>query len=171
MAYTKIKEKWIPDDPVLPEHIQHMETQYESMKSDLESGGTNPVIDMKSTVTVTDTFIAPETMTFTTPIRQMFGWIFGIIKKIKGTANWSDEAPATLQEVANHFVDAKPHEGILEPYNPNIVKTDEEAVMTAKLVASNDSVYGTRQVRNIIVSDAPPTAEDGKDGDIWLIIR
>ncbi|MEA0553755.1 hypothetical protein U1P98_07475 [Lysinibacillus irui] len=171
MAYTKIKTTWLPDDPVLPEHIQHMETQYEAVKADLETGGTNPVIDLKSTVTVSDTITTPQTVTFTSPIRQMFGWLFSMIKKIKGTTNWFDNVPATLQDAANHFTSANPHEGVLEPYNPNIVKTNVEATMTAKLIANNDSVYGTRQVRNIIVSNQAPTAEDGQDGDIWLIIQ
>ncbi len=40
--------------------------------------------------------------------------------------------------------------------------------MEGPLTANSNNQYATRQVRNIIVSTADPTEEDGQNGDIWF---
>lgn len=40
--------------------------------------------------------------------------------------------------------------------------------MTGKLIAQNNTDYTVKQMRNIIISTAAPTASDGANGDIWL---
>ena len=40
--------------------------------------------------------------------------------------------------------------------------------MTGALVAQTNTNYGTRQVRNVIISTAAPTASNGSNGDIWV---
>ena len=40
--------------------------------------------------------------------------------------------------------------------------------MTGKLIAQNNTDYAVKQMRNIIISTAAPTASDGANGDIWL---
>lgn len=40
--------------------------------------------------------------------------------------------------------------------------------MTGKLIAQNNTDYAVKQMRNIIISTADPTASDGANGDIWL---
>ena len=43
--------------------------------------------------------------------------------------------------------------------------------MTGALVAQTNTNYGTRQVRNVIISTAAPTASNGSNGDIWVRYR
>ncbi len=40
--------------------------------------------------------------------------------------------------------------------------------MTGALVAQTNTNYDTRQVRNVIISTAAPTASNGSNGDIWV---
>lgn len=40
--------------------------------------------------------------------------------------------------------------------------------LTGALVAQTNVNYTTRQVRNVIMSTADPTASDGQDGDLWI---
>lgn len=40
--------------------------------------------------------------------------------------------------------------------------------LTGVLVAQTNVNYTTRQVRNVIMSTADPTASDGQDGDLWI---
>lgn len=40
--------------------------------------------------------------------------------------------------------------------------------MTGALVAQTNTNYDTRQVRNVIISTASPTASNGSNGDIWV---
>lgn len=41
--------------------------------------------------------------------------------------------------------------------------------LTGALVAQSNTNYTTRQVRNIVMSTAEPTASDGQNGDIWIV--
>lgn len=41
--------------------------------------------------------------------------------------------------------------------------------MTGALVAQNNTNYTTAQTRNIILSTSEPTANDGGNGDVWLV--
>lgn len=41
--------------------------------------------------------------------------------------------------------------------------------LTGALVAQSNTNYTTRQVRNVIMSTAEPTASDGQNGDIWIV--
>lgn len=43
--------------------------------------------------------------------------------------------------------------------------------MTGALVAQTNTNYDTRQVRNVIISTAAPTASNGSNGDIWVRYR
>ena len=40
--------------------------------------------------------------------------------------------------------------------------------MNGKLIAQNNADYTVKQMRNIFISTAAPTASDGANGDIWL---
>lgn len=40
--------------------------------------------------------------------------------------------------------------------------------MNGKLIAQNNADYAVKQMRNIFISTAAPTASDGANGDIWL---
>ena len=37
------------------------------------------------------------------------------------------------------------------------------------LVAQNNTNYTTKQVRNVTISTAEPTASDGDNGDVWIV--
>lgn len=41
--------------------------------------------------------------------------------------------------------------------------------LTGALVAQNNTNYTTKQVRNVTISTADPTASDGDNGDIWIV--
>ena len=40
--------------------------------------------------------------------------------------------------------------------------------MTGILTAQNNTIYTTKQVRNVILSTSEPTSSDGANGDIWI---
>lgn len=42
--------------------------------------------------------------------------------------------------------------------------------MTGALVAQSNQNYSARQVRNILILDAPPTSDVGQDGDVCIVI-
>ena len=41
--------------------------------------------------------------------------------------------------------------------------------MTGVLVAQSNTLYTTKQVRNIFLSTSAPTSSDGDNGDIWIV--
>ena len=41
--------------------------------------------------------------------------------------------------------------------------------MTGVLTAQNNTSYTTKQVRNITLSTAEPTSNDGANGDVWIV--
>lgn len=169
MAYQKTKLDWLPDDPVMPEHIEHIETQYDEAKKDLEEETSNPKIKVGVHVNATNN---PPSLSdiFSSKLNTILGYIVNRLKAFTGQNDWTAEPPANLQDLRNHIDAANPHSGS-EPADPNIVKTNKEATFTVPIVADNNQQYEKAQIRNVVISDRNPGADEGEDGDIWLIYK
>lgn len=166
MPYEKVKPTWNPDDPVMPEHLNRIETQYDEMKADLEKD-TSQVINIGVNA---DPEAVPTSHTgnFKGKLNRIIGNILNRIKAITGQNTWTVDPPIDLQTLREHVDHPNPHSGS-EPADPNIVKTTREATFKVPIQADNNNQYERPQIRNIIVSNRPPLPEEGEDGDIWLI--
>lgn len=167
MAYEKIKPTWMPDDPVLPEHMEKIESQYEEVKRDLEEPTTSPKINMN--VRVTPSTNPPnQTGAFSQVINTVLSWITNRIRAVTGEPDWTIDPATNLKDVKAHMDADNPHAGS-EPADPNIVKTTRETTFQVPITANNNNQYEKAQIRNVIIAPRNPEAHEGNDGDIWLI--
>ena len=169
MAYKKIKADWQPDDPVMPEHIEQLETQYDEVKNDLEEETLYPKINIGVHV---DPEKAPSGLlgAFHSKLNTVLSYIANRIKAITGQDDWATTPPVSLQDLKNHVDADNPHSGS-EPADPNIVKTTREATFEVPIVANNNEHYDMPQIRNIMISNRSPLPEEGNNGDIWLVYK
>ncbi|MDE5415478.1 hypothetical protein [Alkalihalobacterium chitinilyticum] len=167
MAYERVRPEWKKDDPVLAEHMEQIESQYEEVKKDLEEVTTSPKINVNVRVTPS-TNPTNQTGAFSQALNTVLSWITNRIRAITGETNWTIDPATNLKAVKEHMDADNPHAGS-EPADPNLVKTTREATFQVPIQAASNNQYERAQIRNIVISDRAPAPDEGEDGDIWLI--
>lgn len=90
------------------------------------------------------------------------------ISSLQASVTNAESSITSLQE---SVVSAQSDIGTLQTSAENLSssKVDKAGgTMNGKLIAQNNADYAVKQMRNIFISTAAPTASDGANGDIWL---
>ena len=80
-------------------------------------------------------------------------------------------AESSITSLQESVASARSDIGTLQTSAENLSssKVDKAGgTMNGKLIAQNNADYTVKQMRNIFISTAAPTASDGANGDIWL---